>query len=640
MDLGIITSFFCVLFVSIFNLTVALHGRNVCTQIQSVIHINRVPTAGIMTQKIRYTTKCAFGIGQCSKYRIIYVPAYREDTRLKYRVAQICCPGFVVKNGRCVPAPPPTTTKDPKVDPTPAGKSPGGSPVNTNPAAGAGGVLVPGPGTDRALGPGNPVFGTNHAGAGRNGVTGKNAVSGGTRNNNPNGPGNRHESGPWVGLGPRTPTGTDTGGGRAGGGRAGGDRGGGGGDQGGPGGGERGGTQRTSTIDRNRNYPRHTGPNQPVHRDKHGKSGSIVDGVYPDIDVNGANHGADIDPGYLPRNYDPVMAFVSSATAAIGVLTLASTVLGIFLLHRRHQANGGYGGKRFGSFRSLGSAKSIETKVEMQTLTSVESSAEDEKPKSIKDGKSRNTCPYEAIEQWRNEGAEFDAKDNAQLLAPSGNTSENNSKGTKKSRRNSTKMRSLPPEPPTYAVVRKPKKDEGSDGKETRMAVTSMCGESSSLSASLEGPFTERESAHIYAQINRKSKGVSSSWSRSSSLPSRPTTLVSNPDLQTSSSYRAIESFTRSLGRATHKLDVRRSGSESSGYSSLQESKETLLYDTCSRKEKTAGGAGVAPAALYRTLTEKGLCGKTEYDKLSRGVKEGTQENDESIQRGYATLNG
>ena len=247
----------------------------------------------------------------------------------------------------------------------------------------------------------------------------------------------------------------------------------------------------------------------------------------------------------------------------------------------------------------------------------------------------------------RNATTELDGKDNTQLLAttPNGNTSGNNSKGIKRSRRSSSKKRSLPPEPPTYAVVRKPKKSltpSLSDGKEMCMPITPLSGESSSLSASLEGPFTARESAHIYAQINRKSKGVSSTWSRSSSLPSRPTTLVSNPDLQTTSSYRALESFTRSLGRATQ--NVRRSGCESSGYSSLQESKETLLYDTCSRREKTKTGgslSGVQPAALYRSLKEKGLCGRTEYDKLSRGVKEGTMETtDESLLRGYATLNG
>lgn len=267
----------------------------------------------------------------------------------------------------------------------------------------------------------------------------------------------------------------------------------------------------------------------------------------------------------------------------------------------------------------------------------------------ITTGRSRADCPYVDIEQMRNAGLSTpDGQEDTSPLVPASNSSENNSKGkvttVKKSRRNSAKNRSLPPEPatsPTYAVVRKLKKTPSEDSNDSQMTVSSICGDSSSLTASLDRPFPERDSsasAHIYAQINRKSKGMSNTWSRSSSLPSRPTTMVSsNPDLQTSSSFRAIESLTRSLGRATQKLDVRRSGHESSGYSSLQESKETLLYDTCSRKDRLAKG-GVAPAALYRSLKEKGLCGRTEYDKLSRGVKGTNDNNDGSILRGYATL--
>ena len=102
-----------------------------------------------------------------------------------------------------------------------------------------------------------------------------------------------------------------------------------------------------------------------------------------------------------------------------------------------------------------------------------------------------------------------------------------------------------------------------------------------------------------------------------------------------------METLTAGFGRATHKINARlsMSGSESSGYSSLQESKETLLYDTCDRRDRLAAG-GVAPAALYRTLKQKGLfIERTEYDQLSRGVKSTPADNDqESITRGYATL--
>ena len=222
------------------------------------------------------------------------------------------------------------------------GNSPGGHPVN-GPDTG-GGVPGPGPGNNPVFGTGNTVWGTNpgiNGASARNGVSGNQGTNvmsgknGGTRNSNPNHPGHRQGSGPWVGLGPRAPTrGNDptrTNGNVVTSNRNGGhDRG--------------SGTQRTTTIDRN--YPRY--PNQPVNRDKQGQ-GSNVNGVYRDINENGAiNHAPDVDPGYKPRNYDPVMAFVSTATAAIAVLTLASTILGIFLLHRRQQMTGGYIGKPFG----------------------------------------------------------------------------------------------------------------------------------------------------------------------------------------------------------------------------------------------------------------------------------------------------
>ena len=92
--------------------------------------------------------------------------------------------------------------------------------------------------------------------------------------------------------------------------------------------------------------PHHPRYSPPVNRDKDGTGSNVhVNGVSPDVV---SNNDPETEIGYKPRNYDPVMAFVSSATAAIGVLTLSSTILGIYLLHRRQQPYPGAGfGKHF-----------------------------------------------------------------------------------------------------------------------------------------------------------------------------------------------------------------------------------------------------------------------------------------------------
>ena len=185
-----------------------------------------------------------------------------------------------------------------------------GAATGTNTGTGVNGNVGLGPGTAGTSGTEGPgTKGTSTYGGRNNDNTG-----GGTKSspNGPSGPGTRSGTGPWVGLSPRTgiPSAADTG------------------------------TQRTNA---NPSHPRYQGPNTPLHRDRDGYRNSNVEGVYPDIGAGGAN----LDPGYSPRNYDPVMAFVSSATAAIGILTLASTVLGIYLLHRRQQTPGNNGAKPF-----------------------------------------------------------------------------------------------------------------------------------------------------------------------------------------------------------------------------------------------------------------------------------------------------
>ena len=186
-----------------------------------------------------------------------------------------------------------------------------GTATGTDPSTGINGNVGLGPGNAGTPG----TEGTGTKGTSTYGGTNNGNPGGGTRHNNPSGPsgpGVRSGTGPWVGLGPRPglPAASDTG------------------------------TQRTNA---NPNHPRYQGPNTPLHRDRDGHRNSNVKGVYPDIGADGAN----VDPGYSPRNYDPVMAFVSSATAAIGCLTLASTVLGIYLLHRRQQSPGSNGSKPF-----------------------------------------------------------------------------------------------------------------------------------------------------------------------------------------------------------------------------------------------------------------------------------------------------
>ncbi|XP_072174213.1 uncharacterized protein [Diadema setosum] len=106
----------CFIFILAFGMGSAMsqnnvepHGDNVCSRITSVTNVQRIPMSGVQTKRFRYMTKCSvFGVAQCSRYRIVYVNAYRELVSTQYAVRPGCCPGYVQEGSMCLEAPPTT----------------------------------------------------------------------------------------------------------------------------------------------------------------------------------------------------------------------------------------------------------------------------------------------------------------------------------------------------------------------------------------------------------------------------------------------------------------------------------------------------------------------------------------------------
>nr|XP_054750317.1 uncharacterized protein LOC129256031 [Lytechinus pictus] len=75
----------------------------------SITNVQRIPMSGIQTKKFRYMTKCSvFGYAMCSRYRLVYVNAFRELVTTQYAVRPGCCKGYVQDGTMCLEAPPTT----------------------------------------------------------------------------------------------------------------------------------------------------------------------------------------------------------------------------------------------------------------------------------------------------------------------------------------------------------------------------------------------------------------------------------------------------------------------------------------------------------------------------------------------------
>ncbi|XP_022084529.1 uncharacterized protein LOC110975947 [Acanthaster planci] len=564
-------------------------GNNVCTRIKSVTEVYRIPFPGTKTKTIRYTTLCGIQ-GRCSRYRLVYVHNYREETRTIYRVVQECCTGWVQRGRKCMTAPAPVTTAGTLTTTTPATTL--GSGTKNEPTGGPTKTLVYRPNgiTDRSV--------TKQ----EVGIVGVGKVNTESRNR--------------VGF-------------------------------------EISPTEREQ--DRERARSKNGNGDGPGREGIHGRT--EIDGTSnTKIDESSLQDSFPIDegvdpatPDMQPPQKDSGMMFLTGMLCGVGVLSLAAVVI-LFLMYRQRRSMD----SRLTGLTFLQSTRTSSCSFRKSKLLALAQSIKAGEVKiireSTKKGKASDHSPYADIEEMQR-GIKYDnltkslptissklTEKESPTLKPSKTMTQGKSSSSKLPLQNE---RQLPPEPPTYAIIQrvatKKKAQEApwcenephssSESRYSTMYATpdaALKGNSRTIPREFNmGPprYILCESQHIYADIQRKSKA--STWSFSKK--SRPKSTVSAGERPRQSSRKR----SRSLSRNSLQSIVKRgSNAGSSGYSSLRGSRENIFE--CAEERSGLPNPNIYSETIPKDMgttehydrldliTSDSL---TEYDKLDRGLK-------------------
>ncbi|XP_038076168.1 uncharacterized protein LOC119744358 [Patiria miniata] len=572
-------------------------GNNVCTRVKRFTEVYRISIPGTRTQTVRYTTICGIQ-GRCSRYRIVYVQNYREETRTIYRVVQECCAGWVQKGRRCVTRPSTDTAAGTVTTPVPTVTVTAGTKNEGN------------------LDPRRP-FVTGLSGTTERGAIGTDAGVVGAGGGETGG-GKRRG---WDGV--PTEGGLGEGIGSNKGGRG---------------------------VDIGRDGITGGQDADGSSNTKNGE-GVLQDGAighFPE-EVEPAT------PDVQPPQKDSGMMFLTGMLCGVGVLSVAAFVV-LFLMYRqRRSMDGRLFGLPFLQSSRFGSTGSFRKSKLLALAQSIKSGEVKLIRESTKKGNGDAQCPYtDIVEMQRVITSDNSTKS---LPALSSKQTDNKQPSLKLSKTMTLKKstssrppiqneRQLPPEPPTYAIIQRMEMTKetpeasGSEDKTPRCSAefrystlyatpdAALTGNSHTIPRDFNmGPprYILCESQHIYADIQRKSKA--STWS--CSKKSRPKSTASAGDTP----RRSRRTLGRSLSRnSLHSIAKRSSNSGSSGYSSLRGSRENIFDNYESVEERSDPPtpniySETIPKDIGTTehydrldlIASDSL--KTEYDKLNRGPK-------------------